>query len=95
MMKTQVIDLGNGYAELVEQYPTLTDFRPAWLGDLHRQVVANRQDLYYARRIDGELLVAVNDLTVPPIPDLPVIIGKDKRDGGLWHIVRARRYENA
>jgi hypothetical protein len=87
------LDRGNGYAELVEQYPTLTDFRPAWLGDLHRQVTANRQDLYYVRRVDGVLLVVVNDLGVPPIPDLPVIVGQSQ--DGAWHIVRAKRYQNA
>jgi len=86
-LRTIAVDRGNGYAELVEEFPTLTDFRPAWLGDYHRLVVTQQQGLYFARQINGRILIAVNDLLVAPIPDMPVIIGKT--NDGKWHIVRA------
>jgi len=88
-MNVEAIDRGNGYAELVEEYPTLTDFRPAWLGDYHRLVVTGQPGAYFARQIDGQILVVINDMAIAPVPDLPVIIGKDKASSGRWHIVRA------
>lgn len=82
------VDRGNGYAELVEAFPTLTDFRCAWLGDPHRLVVTGRRGVYFARKIDGTIITAANDMGIAPIPDMPVIVGKEK-DGNTWHIVRA------
>lgn len=84
------IDRGNGYAQLVEEFPALTDFRPAWLGDYHRLVVTGQQGVYFARQIDGQIITAVNDLLIAPMPDMPVIVGREKTAAGAWHIVRAR-----
>ena len=91
-LRTIALDRGNGYAELVEEYPELRDFKPAWLGDYSRQVATGHPSVYFARRITGQIFVAVNDLRVPAVPDLPVIVGQSK--DGTWHIVRAReRYQ--
>jgi hypothetical protein len=94
MMETQAtaIDLGNGYAQLVEEYPELHDFKPAWLGDYNRQVATARPGVYFARRITGQVFAVVNDLHIPAIPDLPVIVGQSQ--DGTWHILRARRYDS-
>lgn len=86
-MNIQAIDRGNGYAQLVEEYPELTDFKPAWLGDYVRQMVTSRQGFYFARRITGEVFAVANDMGIPPIPDLPVIAGQSR--DCVWHILRA------
>jgi hypothetical protein len=83
----KAIDLGNGYAELAEEFPDLAEFQTAWLGTYSRLVVTDTKGVYFARRINGEIIRVENPETVPLIPDLRVIIGK--AENGDWQICRA------
>lgn len=83
-MKIRAIDLGNGYAELVKEFPGLIEFQSAWLGNWDRLVVTDTKDVYFARLINGTIIPVENPRIVPPIFNLRVIIGKPT--DGEWQI---------
>lgn len=82
------IDLGNGYSELAKQFPNLSEFQSALLGDFNWRVEANTPDVLFVRLNNGQAVKAKKNYFVPSIPGLPVIIGKER--SGSYYIVCVR-----
>lgn len=93
-MNRKILDRGNGYAELVEEFPDLEHFQTVRLGDRERLVVTGESGIYFAWQMNGKIIRVINDARVPPIPDLLVIVGEEKALAGAWHICRVKeRYD--